>query len=154
MFNSFILSSIIIVVDTPGYGDALNCASNFEPIINYIDEQYERYLNNESAVNRRQITDSRVHCLFYFINPINFGLKPADLEFLRLLQHKVNIIPLIAKSDFLTAAEAQILKNQILEELKTNKIQVYSVPECEQDDDTDYKVFFCCVLYNLLQLSL
>ena len=150
-----------LVVDTPGFGDALNCASNYEPILNYIDEQYERYLNHESGLNRRHIHDTRVHCCFYFISPLNFGLKPADLEFLKLLQNKVNIIPLIAKSDFLNPNEAQALKNRIREELEAHKIQVYSLPDCEQDDDDDYKVpstellftFFFVDLISILAAS-
>lgn len=80
------------MVDTPGYGDALNCSSNYEPILNYIDEQYERFLSHETGLNRRQIRDSRVHCCFYFISPLNFGLKPADLVFLKKLQNKASSI--------------------------------------------------------------
>lgn len=128
------------MVDTPGYGDALNCSSNYEPILNYIEEQYERYLSHESGLNRRQIRDTRVHCCFYFISPLNHGLKPADLEFLKLLQHKVNIIPIIAKSDFLTPNETKQLKARLLEEIKFHKIQIYNLPECEQDEDQTYKV--------------
>lgn len=129
----------LTIVDTPGYGDALNCSENFEPIINYIDQQYERYLNHESGLNRRQIRDTRVHCCFYFISPMNHGLKPADVQFLKLLQYKVNIIPLIAKSDFLTPNETKVLKQKILDEIREHKIQIYSLPECEQDEDAEYK---------------
>lgn len=129
----------LTVVDTPGYGDALNCTSNYEPIVNYIDEQFERYLNNESGINRRQIRDTRVHCCFYFISPLNFGLKPADIQFLTMLQHKVNIIPLIGKSDSLSPSEVKERKNKILEELKMHKIQIYTISDCDQDEEPSYK---------------
>lgn len=128
------------MVDTPGYGDALDCSSNYDPILSYIDEQFEKYLSNESGLNRRQIRDTRVHCCFYFISPLNYGLKPADIHFLQLLQSKVNIVPLIAKSDFLTVAEAQNLKKRILDEIKAHKIQIYTIPDCDPDEDDDYKV--------------
>ena len=127
------------VVDTPGYGDALDCSNNFDPILNYIDEQYARYLNHETGLNRRNHLDTRVHCCFYFISPLNHGLKPADEKFLKLLQHKVNIIPLIAKLDFLTPNEVTSLKNKILEELKLHKIKLYEIPDCD-DDDPEYMV--------------
>lgn len=107
--------------------------------MNYIDEQYEKYLTNESGLNRRQIRDTRVHCCFYFISPLNFGLKPADVRFLKLLQHKVNVVPLIAKSDFLTPQETKQLKEKILNEIKHHRIQIYSIPDCDPDEDEDYK---------------
>lgn len=110
--------------------------------MNYIDEQFEKYLSHESGLNRRQIRDSRVHCCFYFISPLNYGLKPSDIQFLKLLQNKVNIVPLIAKSDFLTTTETQNLKKRILEDIKGNNIQIYTIPDCDPDEDDDYKVCF------------
>lgn len=106
----------------------------------YIDEQFENFYQQENGLNRRQIRDSRVHCCFYCISPLNFGLKPADLEFLKKLQFKVNVILIISKSDCLTTKEAQALKTKILEELKLHKIQVYTPPDCENDDDDEFKV--------------
>ncbi len=127
------------MVDTPGYGDSLDCSDNYEPILNYIDEQYERYLNHESGLNRRHISDSRIHCCFYFISPVNYGLKPADIQFMKLLHNKVNVVPIIGKSDSLTKDEVQVLKKRILNELKTNNIQIYQIPDCDPDEDEDYK---------------
>lgn len=46
---------------------------SFKPIIQYVDDQFERYLNDESGLNRRHIIDNRVHCCFYFINPSGHG---------------------------------------------------------------------------------
>ena len=45
----------------------------------------------------RAFTDTRVHCLLYFISPYGRGLKPLDLEVLKKLDGKVNLIPVIAK---------------------------------------------------------
>jgi septin family protein len=45
----------------------------YKSILNYIDNQFERYLNDESGLNRRNISDNRVHCLFYFISPFTRG---------------------------------------------------------------------------------
>lgn len=46
---------------------------SFKTIISYIDEQFERYLHDESGLNRRHIVDNRVHCCFYFISPFGHG---------------------------------------------------------------------------------
>ena len=68
------------VVDTPGFGDAIDNTDSFQQINRYIDDQFERYLNDESGLNRKNIVDNRVHCCFYFISPHGHGLKPFDIE--------------------------------------------------------------------------
>jgi len=36
----------------------------------YINDQYEKYLNEEISIQRRKrIPDTRVHCCIYFIPP-------------------------------------------------------------------------------------
>ncbi|KAB7500642.1 Septin-2 [Armadillidium nasatum] len=62
----------LTVVDTPGYGDAID-NTDWLSILKYIDDQFERYLQDESGLNRRHILDNRVHCCFYFINPAGHG---------------------------------------------------------------------------------
>jgi len=44
-------------------------------------------------------------------------LKPLDVECLKRLHHKVNIIPLIAKSDTLTKSEITRHKAKVIAEL-------------------------------------
>ncbi|CAJ0916017.1 unnamed protein product [Ranitomeya imitator] len=84
----------------------------FKTIIHYIDNQFERYLHDESGLNRRHIIDNRVHCCFYFISPFGHGLKPLDVEFMKALHGKVNIVPVIAKADTLTLKERERLKRR------------------------------------------
>ena len=42
-----------------------------------------------------------------------YRLKPLDIEFMRQLHHLVNIIPVIAKADTLTANELKALKLKV-----------------------------------------
>ncbi len=63
----------LTIVDTPGYGDSINGTDNHKSILNYIDNQFERYLNDENGLNRRNISDNRIHCLLYFISPFTRG---------------------------------------------------------------------------------
>jgi len=129
----------LTVVDTPGFGDAIDNTDSFQQIIRYIDEQFERYLRDESGLNRKNIVDNRVHCCFYFINPYGHGLKPLDVEVMKQLSSKVSIVPVIAKSDCLTQTEIAQLKQKILEEIKLNGIKIYSLPDCDSDEDEEYK---------------
>lgn len=129
----------LTVVDTPGFGDAVNNTDCFRSIIHYIDQQFERFLADEMGLNRRNITDSRVHCCFYFISPFGHGLKPLDIEFMKKLHTKVNIVPVIAKADALTRKEVMRLKKKIMEEIQENGIHIYPLPDCESDEDEEYK---------------
>ena len=49
-----------------------------------------RYLRDESGLNRKNIVDNRVHCCFYFISPYGHGLKPLDVEVMKQLSNKVS----------------------------------------------------------------
>ncbi|GCC18318.1 hypothetical protein chiPu_0017888 [Chiloscyllium punctatum] len=64
----------LTIVDTPGFGDAVDNSNCWQPVINYIDSKFEDFLNSESRVNRRQMADTRVHCCLYFIAPSGHGL--------------------------------------------------------------------------------
>lgn len=63
----------LTVVDTPGFGDAIDNSDSFNAILEYIDDQFERFLRDESGLNRRNIIDNRIHCCFYFISPFGHG---------------------------------------------------------------------------------
>ncbi|XP_033223312.1 septin-1 isoform X1 [Belonocnema kinseyi] len=129
----------LTVVDTPGYGDAIDNTDSFRAIIQYIDDQFERFLRDESGLNRRNIVDNRIHCCFYFISPFGHGLKPLDIEFMKQLHNKVNIVPVIAKADVLTKKEVLRLKKRVMEEIEGSGIKIYPLPDCDSDEDEDYK---------------
>ncbi|XP_023324603.1 septin-1 [Eurytemora carolleeae] len=99
-----------------------------------------RYLKDESGLNRKNIIDNRVHCCFYFVSPYGHGLKPLDIDFMKQLSNKVSIVPVLAKSDCLTASEIKKMKTRILDEIKENGIRIYNLPDCDTDEDEEYKV--------------
>lgn len=60
----------LTIVDTPGFGESIDNTNCWQPIIDYIDNKYEDYLNAESKVNRKlPINDQRIHCCLHFIAP-------------------------------------------------------------------------------------
>lgn len=126
---------LLTMVDTPGFGDAVDNSNCWVPVIEYIESKYEDYLNAEARVTRKQIPDQRVHCCLYFIQPSGHGLKSLDIEFMKRLCDKVNIIPVIAKADTLTPDECNLFKKQILNEIAQNKIKIYEFPDTLEDDE-------------------
>ncbi|XP_036268651.1 septin-1 isoform X3 [Pipistrellus kuhlii] len=129
----------LTLVDTPGFGDSVDCSDCWLPVVRFIEEQFEQYLRDESGLNRKNIQDSRVHCCLYFISPFGRGLRPLDVAFLRAVHEKVNIIPVIGKADALMPRETQALKQKIRDQLKEEEINIYQFPDCDSDEDEDFK---------------
>ncbi|KAF6299643.1 hypothetical protein mRhiFer1_015066 [Rhinolophus ferrumequinum] len=160
----------LTIVDTPGFGDAVNNTECWKPVAEYIDQQFEQYFRDESGLNRKNIQDNRVHCCLYFISPFGHGLRPLDVEFMKALHQRVNIVPVLAKADTLTPPEVERKKRkvreaggregsrwasgkdgvsrtvgpscvcQIREEIERFGIKVYQFPDCDSDEDEDFKL--------------
>ncbi|XP_049527536.1 septin-7-like isoform X1 [Dermacentor silvarum] len=126
----------LTIVDTPGFGDAVDNTQCWQPIIDYIEAKYAEYLDAESRVHRTTLPDNRVHCCLYFIAPSGHGLKPLDIEFMKRLHDKVNIIPVIAKADTMTPEECSLFKRTILNEITQNKIRLYEFPDPEDEEES------------------
>ncbi|KAJ1976488.1 cell division control protein [Dimargaris xerosporica] len=127
----------LTIIDTPGYGDQVNNDCCWEPIIKYITDQHQTYLQRETSPTReRFIPDTRVHCCLFFISPSGHSLKPLDIEVLRHLTQVANVVPVIAKADSLTPEERTAFKRRIKDELNYHKINVYPY-HSEEDDEAD-----------------
>ncbi|XP_060109381.1 septin-9 isoform X1 [Heteronotia binoei] len=126
----------LTVIDTPGFGDHINNENCWQPIMKFINDQYEKYLQEELNINRKKrIPDTRVHCCIYFIPATGHSLRPLDIEFMRRLSKVVNIVPVIAKADTLTLEERDYFKQRITADLLTNGIDVY--PQKQFDEDSE-----------------
>lgn len=103
--------------------------------MDYIDAQFENYLQEELKIKRSLCTyhDNRIHACLYFICPTGHGLKSIDLVCMKKLDQKVNIIPIIAKADTISKNELQKFKSKIISELQNNGVQIYAFPV---DDET------------------
>ncbi|KAJ9236725.1 hypothetical protein DTO169E5_5495 [Paecilomyces variotii] len=125
----------LTVVDTPGFGDFVNNDDSWRPIVENIEQRFDAYLEAENRVNRMNIVDNRVHACVYFIQPTGHSLKPLDIEVMRRLHTKVNLIPVIAKSDTLTDEEIALFKQRILADINHHSIQIFEGPRYELDDE-------------------
>ncbi|OHE97308.1 septin [Colletotrichum orchidophilum] len=125
----------LTVVDTPGFGDFVNNDESWRPIVDNIEQRYDAYLDAENKVNRMNIVDNRIHACVFFIQPTGHSLKPLDIEVMRRLHTKVNLIPVIAKADTLTDEEIANFKSRILSDIKHHGIQIFEGPRYELDDE-------------------
>lgn len=83
------------------------------PIIDFIDDQHESYMRQEQQPKRQELSDMRVHCCLYFIRPSGHTLKPLDIEVMKRLGTRVNLIPVIAKADTMTPTDLHKFKKRV-----------------------------------------
>lgn len=65
----------LTIVDTVGYGDQINKEDSYNAVVDYIDSQFEAYLQEELKIKRTLHTyhDTRIHVCLYFICPTGHG---------------------------------------------------------------------------------
>ncbi|XP_016523192.1 septin-6-like [Poecilia formosa] len=120
----------LTVVNTVGFGDQINKEDSYKSIVEFIDAQFEAYLQEELKIKRtlHSYHDTRIHACLYFIAPTGHSLKSLDLVTMKKLDSKVNIIPIVAKSDAISKSELAKFKIKITSELVSNGVQIYQFP--------------------------
>ncbi|KAL1974602.1 hypothetical protein VTN31DRAFT_4806 [Thermomyces dupontii] len=128
----------LTIVDTPGFGDQIDNEASFSEIVGYLERQYDDILAEESRIKRNpRFRDNRVHALLYFITPTGHGLRELDIELMKRLSPRVNVIPVIGKADSLTPAELAESKKLVMEDIEHYRIPVYNFPYDIEEDDED-----------------
>ncbi|EST09475.1 Cell division protein GTP binding [Kalmanozyma brasiliensis GHG001] len=127
----------LTIVDTPGFGDNIDNEYAFSEIVGFLERQYDDILAEESRIKRNpRFRDNRVHALLYFITPTGHSLREVDIELMRRLSPRVNVIPVIGKADSMTLTEKQEFKKRIMEDIEHYGIPVYNFPyDVEEDDE-------------------
>lgn len=118
---------------------------SFQEIVGHLERQYDDILAEESRIKRNpRFRDNRVHALLYFIPPtghayvtailnrllnsyLDDSLREMDIELMRRLSPRVNVIPVIGKADSLTPSELRGFKKRVsgLCELSDPSLIVY-----------------------------
>ncbi len=122
------------MIDTPGFGDYVNNRDSWMPVIEFLDDQHESYMLQEQQPRRVDKIDLRVHACLYFIRPTGHTLKPLDIEVMKRLSSRVNLIPVVAKADTLSPADLARFKHRIRNVIDAQGIKIYQ-PPVEEDDE-------------------
>ncbi|MCJ1237399.1 hypothetical protein MMC14_005384 [Varicellaria rhodocarpa] len=125
----------LTVIDTPGFGDYVNNHNSWMPIIEFLDDQHESYMLQEQQPKRSDKIDLRVHACLYFIRPTGHTLKPLDIEVMKRLSSRVNLIPVVAKADTLSPVDLVRFKSRVRAVIEAQGIKIYQPPE-EEDDES------------------
>ncbi|CAH6721174.1 seventh homolog of septin 1 [[Candida] jaroonii] len=137
----------LTIVDTPGFGDNLNNEVCFNEIENYLKQQFDLVLAEETRIKRNpRFVDTRVHVMLYFISPGGHGLKELDISCMKKLSKYVNIVPVVAKADAFTVEELAHFKSQIKIDLEKFNVPIFQFDNYlnEYDEDEDYDLIQEC----------
>uniref|UniRef100_A0A673LP97 Septin n=1 Tax=Sinocyclocheilus rhinocerous TaxID=307959 RepID=A0A673LP97_9TELE len=120
----------LTVVNTVGFGDQINKEDSYKSIVEFIDAQFEAYLQEELKIKRtlHSYHDTRIHACLYFIAPTGHSLKSLDLVTMKKLDSKVSYL-----KDAISKSELAKFKIKITSELVSNGVQIYQFPT---DDET------------------
>ncbi|CAK9438559.1 uncharacterized protein LODBEIA_P27830 [Lodderomyces beijingensis] len=148
------LKVLLTIVDTPGFGENLNNEICFVEIENYLKQQFDLVLAEETRIKRNpRFTDTRVHVMLYFIAPTGHGLREIDIQCMKRLSKYVNIIPIIAKADSFTRKELQFFKHQIRVDIERFNVPVFQFDNFlnDYDEEEDYDLIRECKFLSGLQ---
>lgn len=124
----------LTIIDTPGFGNDIDSSFAWVPIVNYIDGQLRSYVYQEEQPIRSNLSDYRIHCCLYFLPPSNKVPSALDIESMKEISKRVNLIPIIAKSDGLSPIEIKNFKKLVRKVLEDQKIKICAFMDERTDE--------------------
>jgi len=120
-------------ITLPGYSSTVNPSTT----LTLTDDYLNHHLRTVTSIFSHSISNaqlawflmegSRVHalptCAFYFVL---YELKPIDILYMKLIHERVNLVPVITKSDTLSQRELWVLKRRMIRQLKLHGIQFHT----------------------------
>ncbi|KAF2797764.1 hypothetical protein K505DRAFT_297791 [Melanomma pulvis-pyrius CBS 109.77] len=124
-----VLERNLCFVDTPGFGKGAAGVDDMNLVLEYVED----LLLQTSSVTSMEDSDLigvvsgnggvQVDVVFYLLPPTHDISR--DVEFMQRLSNLTNVIPVIAKSDTLSASEIAAVKTSILARLQTTSIKPF-----------------------------
>ncbi|CAK7228069.1 hypothetical protein SBRCBS47491_006779 [Sporothrix bragantina] len=133
-----VLDRNICFVDTPGFTRSTSTMDSIMPVVEYVEGYLHKLCTNSlSDADFVGLVSgdggTSVDVVFYLIAD---SLKPADIEYLRLLAPLTNVVPLLARADALrTESDVAEAKEKIARQLHEANIQpfAFTVPTAAQE---------------------
>lgn len=145
---------LLTILDTPGFGDNLNNEMCFVEIENYLRQQFDLVLAEETRIKRNpRFVDTRVHVMLYFISNTGHGLRDIDIACMKRLSKFVNVIPVVSKADSFTERELKHFKKQIKADINRFNVPVFQFDNflSDYDEEEDRDLIEECRMLTKLQ---
>lgn len=125
---------MIEAIDTPGFNDDVDPEQRLAEILAFIEQSFDEVFDEEQRIHRNpKFEEHRVHVLLYLLEPTGLGLKDIDAQFMSQLADRVNVVPVIAKADGMTAKERAQFKKQIMDDIRRQGIPIFQFPEMNSE---------------------
>ncbi|KAL1913588.1 hypothetical protein Sste5344_000551 [Sporothrix stenoceras] len=133
-----VLDRNICFVDTPGFTRSTSTMDSIMPVVEYVEGYLKRLCTNSlSDADFVGLVSgdggTSVDVVFYMVSG---HLKPADIEYLRLLSPLTNVVPVLARADALgTDEDVAEAKEKIARQLHEANIKpfVFTAPTASQE---------------------
>ncbi len=114
----------LTIVDTPGFGDQIDNEARY---VKLQQSQFHRHTLIMIASRKLSAT----------LRGSTMTSCELDIELMKRLSPRVNVIPVIGKADALTPAELAESKKLVMEDIEHYRIPVYNFPYDIEEDDED-----------------
>lgn len=131
---------------TKNFGHNIDNSGSYRVILDHILEEYETFLSEESKINRNPyLTDKRIHVGLYFLRATSREYVPRrlnltkdysltsssrlnefDIQNMKQIGDRINLIPVISKADTLTQEELEYNKYLIRKSIADHNIPVFN----------------------------
>ncbi|ABN66820.1 predicted protein, partial [Scheffersomyces stipitis CBS 6054] len=112
---------------TKNFGHNIDNSGSYRVILDHILEEYETFLSEESKINRNPyLTDKRIHVGLYFLRATSRELNEFDIQNMKQIGDRINLIPVISKADTLTQEELEYNKYLIRKSIADHNIPVFN----------------------------
>lgn len=119
---------------TKNFGFTLNNSTTSKTIKEFLESKLEKKLLEEEKIERnKRAKDEIIHLMIMVINPKNKGLQPLEIELIKSIENKCNLLLVIGKADMLTSEELQQEKKLINQSIKQHNLKIYNFTENESD---------------------
>lgn len=146
---------LLTIINTPGFGDNLNNDVCISELSNFLEQQFDLVLAEETKVNRNpRFQDTRVHLCLYFIEPTGHGLRELDINTMSRISKYVNILPVVSRADSFTPLELQAFKKSIMDDITKFKIPIFNFKVDEEEEDDADVIAESLYLSNLQPFSI
>ncbi|OBA26010.1 Septin [Hanseniaspora valbyensis NRRL Y-1626] len=142
------------VTDSLNLNNNINAQADIQLINNFITNQFDDVLLEENRLKRNpRFKDSRIHVCLYLLEPNGHGLKEFDIEFIKKIGERCNIVPVLSKADSMTIEELQLNKKLIRDDIKYYELPIFNFndlannnPDVVDDQEDEYNEYLNSIL--------
>ncbi|KAK6457005.1 Septin-type guanine nucleotide-binding (G) domain-containing protein [Scheffersomyces xylosifermentans] len=144
---------------TRNFAYNLDNSNNAKAIVDFILNEYDLALQEELKIKRNpRVADNRIHVGLYFLRAKNRKLNEFEIENMKKIGERINLIPVIGKADTLTEGEYILNKELISSSIKENNIPVFNflefLDDLEVSDDDIEEVTYLRILQASLPFGI